>query len=459
MKYLLFFICFASLAQAADLVPLKLEAGKKGNFIFEADPKSMVTGMDIVLKAGSIHDPKGKEGLTRITSLAILRGTTQKNRVQFVEELEGLGASIDIDAGASRTMIKLNVINENLAPALKLVSEALLTPAFSPSEVTSLISEEMGKLETERSNNRQLLRRAYRQAMYGGSPLAFPPEGTPASLKSLTVDDLKAQWQKIFVSGNIIWTAATNQDEKRIKELLLAVFPKIPEGAALATPMIAAKEIKGRQLYIVPRTGASTTETIIGHPGIKASNPDRVILDAGMFIFGSDFTSRLPTVLRKENGWTYGAYASYEMVDLPRRYGGFFSVYTFPQTQFATKAVPKAVELLEAYIKSGITKDELEFTKNSLGNSYAFRLATAHDRLSGRVYEMLDGAPFLSVAEYRRKMASLSREKILKAVQATHNPKNLVMVVVGDPEELKALAELVPGVTSTQIIADPMAPL
>lgn len=460
-NYLIF--CFVALAStcsfAANIAPLALSEGKTGNFIFESDPKAMVSNIALVVRVGSIDDPKGKEGLMRLAYMALLRGTEKQSREEFVNELETLGANIDIDAGANRIIIKLAVINENLEPALKLMAAALFKPGFRESEMKGMLGEELAKLDAERADNRKLLKRTYRQALYGGTPLAFPPEGTPSSVKTIQIDDLKNAWQKTFVSGNLLWAVASNQDKNMISKTLERIFGQIPQGQATPRPTIAPNKLEGRTLYIVNRPGASTTETIIGHPSIRANDPARDTLETGMFIFGSDFTSRLPTVLRKQNGWTYGAYGSYHIIDLPRSYGGFFSIYTFPQTQFTEKAVPKAVELFEEYVKKGITSKELEFAKNSQGNSYAFHFATAKDRLLGRVYEALDGAPFTPVSEYRRKIKALTLKQILVAVQKEHNPKNLAIVVVGDAEKLKSLATLIPGIKSTKLVQDPMSAL
>jgi hypothetical protein len=55
MKRIIFALyCVSSLAMAGQLT--------KENFVFESDPKAMVTNISVIVRTGSIHDEKGKEG-------------------------------------------------------------------------------------------------------------------------------------------------------------------------------------------------------------------------------------------------------------------------------------------------------------------------------------------------------------------------------------------------------------
>ena len=137
----------------------------------------------------------------------------------------------------------------------------------------------------------------------------------------------------IDFNGNVLIAVSSSKPEAELKSILEKAFVGLPEGPRVATPPLPFHPIKGRTLFVVDRKGSSTTELAIGHLGIKADDPDREALETGMFVFGSDFTSRVPNVLRKEHGWTYGAYASYQLLDLPRKNGGAFLLYSFPRAE------------------------------------------------------------------------------------------------------------------------------
>lgn len=450
---------FPSFIAILLLLPLSQAQAKlqlnQENFLYEKDPKALASTLQVTFKTGSLSDPKGKEGLARIAFLSLLRGTQSKTRVEFFNALERLGANISVDTASSRTIIGLDSISDNLEESTSLLAEAVLNPGLRKEDFKNLIEEELAKLNEEKANNRALLRRTIRQALFANTPLAFPPEGTIESIQNITLEDVKQFLKQTIKSKNIIFAASANLTQASVKALLENSFD-IPEGSAPVSPKVKIQTPKGRNLFLVDRKGSSTTEMAIAQSGINASNPDREALETGMFIFGSDFTSRLPTVLRKENGWTYGAYASFQMVEPPRSYGGTFMIYAFPQSQYTEKATLKAIEMYEDYTKNGITNKELRFAQQSLINSYPFSLATSRTRLTRRLYNKLDGAPLRTVAEYKKIVGGLNTKNLSKVIKKVHTPNNLVIVLIGDPEQTAALAKSIPNLKSVRKIDDPM---
>ncbi len=448
---------FLLLPPAASAALHLSSQGANANFLYEKDPKALASTINFIVKAGSNADPKGKEGLMRLGFQSLLRGTKTKSREQLINSIELLGAGIDSNTGYTQTGISLNTISENLEQGIAILAETILEPALRSEEIEPLRTELLDRLEQERSNNRMLLRRAFRLALYHGTNLAYPPEGTSAGLKATSIGDIKSTLAAQIKAGNIIIAVVSNQPEAKVRAWLEKYFAKLPEGSAPALPKFKRNPIVGRTLYIVQRKGSSTMEMNIGGYGMPANHPKRDELETGMYVFGSTFNSRLSKVLRKENGWTYGAYAYFRTSDIGKGNEGLFSIYSFPQTEFALKAAPKAVEMYEEYVNKGITKEELLFAQNSMANSYPFSFATAKSRMDARLALRMDGTPLLSAPAYQKKIRSLTTEKILAAVKQEHHPKNFIAVVVGDEENLKELAKAIPGIQKTVIIHDSMS--
>lgn len=451
-----FIIVFCGLGRTS-LAAIVLDSRREGgNFIYDYDPKALSSNVILVFRNGSLGDPKGKEGLSRLALNSLLRGTKNKSRLEFVSAVERLGAAVEVDPGVNRSILILNAISDKLEPAIQLVAEAVLSPALRDEEINALKGEELARLNQNRSNNREHMKRIVLQALYHGTALAFPPQGTIEGVQRVGLEDIRASLAAAIKSDNILFAVTSNRSEQEVKTWLEKAFAAVPEGGRPPEPKINAQAPKGRVVYLMNRPGSSTTEFAIAQPGIKSDDVDREALETGMFIFGADFTSRVNTVLRKQNGWTYGATASYELIDLPRRHGGTFLLYSFPQAEFTEKLVPRAVQLFEDYARKGITGEELKYAQNSLSNSYAFRFAESKIRVLERVYHELDHAPLLSVAEYRKKIRSLTSQKILQAIRRVHDPKDIILVLVGDPMHTKDIAKLVPGIVKTVTVEDPM---
>jgi zinc protease len=424
---------------------LKTE-GESKNFIFEQDAKALVSSIDFVIRTGNLSDPEGKEGLAMLAFSSLLRGTKKKNRNAFDSEMEKLGAAISVDTASNRTIVNLDSINENLEAAIQLLAEAILQPKLDEAEFASLKVEVLAALKQERSNNRALLKRAFRRASFQGSGLADPPQGTLSSIAKIQKEDVIQFLSEHIKSGKIVIAVNSNLSEEKVKSWIENAFKNLPTGGSVTSANVKENKAKGKQLILVERPGSATTEVGIGHFGITAQKNDREALELGLFIFGGDMSSRLFQELRGKNGWTYGAHATFQMLEIPRNHGGAFMIYTFPHAEHTSKAVAKSLSMYSDYVKKGITEKELQFAKNTLKNSYPFQFASSRAKLTGRLYEFLDGAPLLSVDEYRKAVDQFSKNSLLKSIQAAHDSENLWIVLVGDPKALDQTQKTIKGI-------------
>lgn len=434
-------------------------SGAKTNFIYERDPKDLATTVQLVFRTGSVSDPKGKEGLTELAFQTLFRGTKSRDRKEFNAALERLGANVSVDTGTTRTIVTLTAVSENLPAAINLLAESVLHPALRNEEVRLLADEKLAQLQLELSVNRSVMKRIFYLALYQGTSLAVPADGTIEGVRSVQGEQVRNFLTQYVKAENVIFTVASNRPEKEVKNMLTQAFADLPDGDAPAAPKLELKAKAGRVLYFAERKGSSTTELAIGNFGIKADRPDRLVLETGEFVFGAGgMDSRLFNTLRGQNGWTYGASSGFSMLDLPRRFGGAYLMYAFPQSQHTEKLTLKAIELYTDYVKKGITAEELEFARKSMANSYAFKFATSRARMSARLYELLDGAPLLSVTQYRTQMNAITPKMITSALQKAHDPENLIFVAVGDPAQIDGLKKSIPNLKAVIKVDDPMKP-
>lgn len=459
-----FFSAFALLGIAllwsgtvsAETKNFQLREGANGNLILEQDRLALVSTVQILIKAGSMHDPAGKEGLTDLSLEVLLRGTQRLSRDEFAAAVERLGATVGSSTNSVNSTISLSVISENLEGAIALLGEALVRPGLRERDFAAVKKEKLGKLAQAKSRAGGLAARAARQKLYAGSAMAHFADGTIESIGRITLTDVKKQIRQMVAAGNVMVALDTNVDPAKAKSWLSSALEGLPSGGELPRPEIVKPAIAGRQLVIVNKPGLTTVNTFLVHPTISSDNPDLLPLELSSFVLGGGMSSRLFTVLRKNNGWTYGASSGFSMLESPRKFGGVYGLYTFPATEHAEKAIPKFVEVYEEFVSKGVTADEFRFARNSQVNSYAFNFVSASSRIYGRLYERLDGYPFLSVDAYREKMSKLNLNQLNAAIARAHDPKNFVLVVTGDPEKLRGLEKLIPGIASTTIMNDPI---
>jgi zinc protease len=118
--------------------------------------------------------------------------------------------------------------------------------------------------------------------------------------------------------------------------------------------------------------------------GIDREHSDYLPLSVASYILGGNFSARLMSTVRDEQGLTYGIGSGISGA-MNRKDGYWITHGTFAPALVA-KGRASALTQIEKWIKEGVTADELEVKKNTLNGSYKVGLATT----SGMAATILD---------------------------------------------------------------------
>src|SRR5574341_2199229 len=94
----LIFTVFSNLIFASEikLPPYqKFTLGNGLTLLVMENKKLPLVNFRLVLKAGSVYDPVGKEGLANLTATLVRKGTKTKSFEQISEEIEFVGGTLD----------------------------------------------------------------------------------------------------------------------------------------------------------------------------------------------------------------------------------------------------------------------------------------------------------------------------------------------------------------------------
>ena len=91
--------------------------------------------LQLIIKAGTLQEPKGKEGLANLTASLLLSGTKSRSATQIAQELDFMGAHLRAGGGDDFATVSLTVLKKDLGAGLELFKDVLLNPTFAPAEV------------------------------------------------------------------------------------------------------------------------------------------------------------------------------------------------------------------------------------------------------------------------------------------------------------------------------------
>jgi zinc protease len=402
----------------------------------------------LLLPTGTLSDPLGLEGLTRVTARLLRRGTKHHTTAQIEEAIDGLGADLGIDVATGFLRFSGSALTRSLPAVLALVAEMLREPAFPEEELAQLKRETEASLLELTDNDQALASMNFRRALFAGHPYGRPSIGTRASLGRIDHDAVRARYGAGIAGVRPLFALAGDVSQADAEALYARYFSGLGTAPGPFPSAPALAEQAGRRLRIVDKPERTQTQIMIGRLGTHPRDPDHAALVVGNAVFGGTFTSRLMRAVRSERGWSYGA-SSRLGIDRTRE---AFSMWTFPQASDAAACIALELELLEALIEKGIDDSELAFAQSYLAKSFAFATDTADKRLEQVVDVRLYDLPPDYFSGYVARVGSVTREQVNEALRARLSAENLVIAAVATDADIGAALRALPRIASTEVV-------
>lgn len=401
----------------------------------------------ILIRIGSANDPAGKEGVAALTASLLSDGSTQENDYQqILELLFPMAASYSSQVDKEMTVISGVVHQDNLMPYYKLLKDALLSPAFKPEDFDRLKSDQLNSVtKTLRFNNDEALgKEILSSTIYKNHPYGHPNEGTEASLKSITVQDVKDFYSKNYTRDKVVIGIAGNFSTSFVNQVKKD-FGSLPVSTAAASPkkLPEPTKVEGLNVAMVEKS-ASGTAISFGFPiSINRSNPDYyalMVANAWLGQHRSQF-SHLYQVMRAARGLNYGDYSYIEFYPLPyitmlprpnyARNQQFFEIWIRPvQHQNRHFALREAILELQTLIQNGMTQEQFELAKAFVLNFTTNLAQSNSEQLGYALDDLYYGLSKPYLEQIRTRVATLKAEDVNAAVKKYLNTQNMIIAVV-----------------------------
>jgi zinc protease len=425
--------------------------------LLETDRALPLIQLGISAYSGAAIDPVGKEGLTRLMIRLMRRTAGGLSAEQLDERFDALGSSFSSDVSITSSGFAGSVITSSLDEYMSLAGSVLARPGFNPEELERLKRETLDEVRELGDSDRALARIWFRTALFGGHHYGRSVLGTQSTLPGITVDDVRKQYERTMVKGNLLLAIAGDLDlagAERLQEQLLGALPAGNPPADLVGPPSA---VTGRRLLIVDKPERTQTQIVIGGLGSHPKDPDHTALIVANTIFGGTFTSRLTQEVRAKRGWSYGANSSVPF-DRQRQ---AFSMWTFPAATDAAACVALQLQLLEQWVTHGVTAEELTWAKRYLVRSNVFNMDTAAKRMSLLVDEDIYGLPAGYYKAYPSRVEALTLDEVNASVRRI-SLEDLLITVVGTEATIgAAVREAIPNLShyaAVKFDAEPRSP-
>lgn len=327
----------------------------------------------LALEAGQWAEPDGRPGIARLVAQTLLRGTDRHDSAGWASALDDLGAAARMDVGSHAAILSGQSLAADLRAYLGLAADAVMRPAFDPSELEKVRTQTIAALEEDSRDTRGVADKVWRELAYPvRHPFRTRALGDEAVVREATVADLRAFHQReILGRGGVLVLAGAVEAGEGIAAAEEA-FGSWPIGASpeeRRVPEAAISALQRRDETVPDKT---QTDVVLGWLGLPRTDPRYVTARVTNMVFAADtFASRAGKVVRDELGLAYY----------------FFSTLGATRGQGAWTV---RMGVNPSNVETAISTTLVELRKVVAGDFPADDLALAQDKLVGELQVALE---------------------------------------------------------------------
>jgi zinc protease len=403
-----------------------------------------LVALRFLFRVGSQDDPPGKEGLAALTASMIAEGGTKDlSYEQILDRFYPMAAELSGACHKEVTLFAGVIHRDNLSEYERIVTAMLTAPRFAPEDFERLKNEAIDYVsKTLRGGNDEDLGKwSLQVALYRNHPYGHVDQGTVESLKSITLDDVKAFYRKHYARGGLHLGVAGGADESW-PDRIARDLGSLPEVGPAPPPLPWPAMPTGLEVTIIEKP-ADSTAISLGFPlDLTRREDDFYPLTVANSYLGEHrtFNGKLMQDLRGKRGLNYGDYSYIE--DFIQEGQGAFPVPNNPRRQqyfsIWIRPVPhdKAVFALRAalwefdrLLKQGISPADFEVTRSFVRNYSKLWVQTLPRRLGYAMDGVFYGRKDL-VTELEERLPGLTVDQVNQAVRKHLDAPGFHVVIV-----------------------------
>lgn len=409
--------------------------------------------VQLLIKNGAQMDGFKKEGLANMTADLLTKGTKTRTATQIAEQMEFLGGSINTGADWNKSVVTINVMSDKLDPAMAIMADVLLNPAFKQDEIDLLKSQTLDGLTYN-------LKQPGFLANYVASKYTFnehPVGGTPASLNLISRADIAGFYKENFAPKSAVLIFTGNINNAQANLLAQKYFGKwnnklkVSNNDALSSTPSRDAPILNRILVIdLPDSGQSAVSYAKELKILPRMREDYYFSSSVLnSILGGGYSSRLNQEIRIKRGLSYGAGSSIAR----RGWKANFSTRTQTKDSSAAEVAELVIDEIKKLTNSSPTTSELVSRKAVLMGNFGRSLET-NEGLATAIADLYNfDLPTSQLNIYMKNVEEVSDSQIRDFAEEKLRGGDII--IVGDYAKFKNdLAKRFPNMKIDVVKAD-----
>ena len=407
----------------------KFELSNGLRLLVREDHRLPLVGMGAVFRGGLLAETPQDNGITRLMTKVLLKGTKTRTAEQIANELESVGASISSEAGNNSFSVSVDVMKPDVKRGFSLLSDVLLNSTFPEKAIAREKEIQIAAIQQEEEQLTSVARNIMREALFPQHPYALRSNGSVGAVRHLTQKDLLDFRDRYVVARNGVIYVFGDVKADEIKQLVEQTLGNMKAGALTLIDAKASMPL-AKTTMVESRKDKAQGVIMVGFRGASLSSPDRYALEL-IDEASSDLGSRFFIRIRQQMGLAYYVGASQMQGLVP----GLFAFYLGTDPQKLERVRTELLDEIHNLANDGLTPEELQRAKKKLigqqeianQSNDAFGYHCALDELYGL------GFNYYNQLEYHVNAVTLDDVKKVAAKYFRDQP--YVLATVRPPEK------------------------
>ena len=397
----------------------------------ERIPHVRSISMGVWVATGSRDEPAPLNGISHFVEHMVFKGTTSRSARQFAREADSIGGNFDAFTSKENICFTVKVLDENLAPALDLLSDLVLHPTFTPEDIAREQSVILEEIKMDEDSPDYLVHETFTQKFWKGHPLGRPILGTARTVSAFDQPTVLNFYASHFTPRNMVFSAAGHLDHdafvaqvaEHFSSLNAASDSELPRHPApVATPHITLKRKKSLE----------QVQFCLGVPAPPVDSPLRYAVYLLSSMLGGGMSSRLFQTIREDRGLAYSIYSEVS----PFRDTGALSVYAGCSADKTSEVLTLTLSELRRLKDETVSDAELKRAKDQLKSNIVLGLESSSSRMSNLARQQMYFDRFFSVDEIISEIDAVIPAAIQSLAQSLFQSDRIALTLLGNLGDL-----------------------
>jgi zinc protease len=418
----------AASVSAGEIQKFELPNGVR--LLVREDPRLPLVSSIAVFKAGLLAETPERNGLTKLFSKVILKGTATRTAEQIASQIEAVGGGIGSEAGNNSFSVSTKVMKPDLKIGLDILADVLVNPTAPENAIAREKQIQLAGIKEEQEEVTTVARNLIRENLFPHHPYGLRGSGRPETVEKISRADLLDFHKNYVVGKNCVIAVYGDVKAAEVKALVEQALGKLPAGEPALKNAAAALPL-AKEATVEENKDKAQAVLMVGFQGADIFNPDNVplqLIDEACSDLGSRFFIRV----REKMGLAYFVGSSQMLGLVP----GMFVFYLGTSPEKVDAVQTELVDEIGKLSREGLTEQELARAKEKLIGQQEIRNQSEDAFAYATALDELYGLGFNHYKELKSEVAAVTMDDI-KRVAATYfeNKPSVIAIVRPQPSE------------------------